>query len=76
MEGPESFIIEIEASKVGNLIQEFKNDAEFLAQHLKIMNNRMVHLNPRFQGNPPEAKRPSHQQESTEAYQNQIGKMG
>ena len=42
MEGPESFIIEIEASKVGNLIQEFKNDAEFLARHLKIMNNRMV----------------------------------
>jgi hypothetical protein len=31
----------------------------------------MVLLNPRFQGNLPEARRPSHQQESAEVYQNE-----
>lgn len=49
MVGPESFVIEIEADKVAGLMQEFNNDAGLLAQHLKVMNNRMVLLNPRFQ---------------------------
>lgn len=49
MVGPESFVIEIEKSKVPMLLREFNNDPSKLAQHLKIMNNRMVLLNPRFQ---------------------------
>lgn len=48
--GPESFVIEIEPQKVAVLLNEFRNDASLLASHLKIMNNRMVLLNPRFQG--------------------------
>lgn len=50
MMGPESFVIEIEPQKVAVLLNEFQNDAALLASHLKIMNNRMVLLNPRFQG--------------------------
>jgi len=50
MMGPESFVIEIEPQKVAVLLNEFHNDANLLASHLKIMNNRMVLLNPRFQG--------------------------
>ena len=46
MKGPESFIIEIEASKVGALLNEFAGDLSIMAQHLKIMNKRMVLLNP------------------------------
>jgi hypothetical protein len=49
MVGPESYVIEIEKEKVSMLLGEFRNDASLLAQHLKIMNNRMVLLNPRFQ---------------------------
>ncbi len=49
MVGPESFVIEIEKEKVPMLLNEFRNDASSLAAHLKIMNNRMVLLNPRFQ---------------------------
>ena len=43
---PDSFIIEIENSKVQHLINEFSNDFYVMAQHLKIMNKRMVLLNP------------------------------
>lgn len=46
VELPDSFIIEIEAPKVGKLIQEFNNDFTFMANYLKIMNKRMVLLNP------------------------------
>ena len=46
VELPDSFIIEIEAPKVGKLIQEFNNDFNFMANYLKIMNKRMVLLNP------------------------------
>lgn len=48
MELPDSFIIEIENSKVDHLISEFGNDFGLMAQHLKIMNKRMVLLNPKF----------------------------
>jgi len=54
MVGPESFVIEIEAAKVGTLMQEFLNDTNLLAQNLKILNNRMVLLNPKFQNSGPE----------------------
>ena len=42
----DSFIIEIEAAKVGHLLDEFQNNFEAMATHLKIMNKRMVLLNP------------------------------
>ena len=43
---PDSFIIEIESQKVNQLITEFNNDFQHMAQFLKIMNKRMVLLNP------------------------------
>ena len=46
VELPDSFIIEIEAAKVGQLIQEFGSDFSHMANFLKIMNKRMVLLNP------------------------------
>ena len=46
MEGPESFIIEIEREKVEGLLNEFDGDLSWLAQHLKLMNKRMVLINP------------------------------
>jgi hypothetical protein len=45
-EQPDSFIIEIENAKVEHLINEFSNDFFMMADHLKIMNKRMVLLNP------------------------------
>ena len=45
---PDSFIIEIEAAKVQHLLNEFTNDFSLMARHLKIMNKRMVLLNPKF----------------------------
>ena len=45
---PDSFIIEIEAGKVQHLLNEFSNDFSLMANHLKIMNKRMVLLNPKF----------------------------
>ena len=44
--GPESFIIEIEKDKVEGLLNEFEGDLNWLAQHLKLMNKRMVLINP------------------------------
>ena len=46
----ESFVIEIRgADKVESLInKEFGGDFNLMASHLKIMNKRMVLLNPRF----------------------------
>lgn len=43
---PDSFIIEIENMKVQHLVNEFNNDFAIMADHLKIMNKRMVLLNP------------------------------
>ena len=48
LELPDSFIIEIENSKVDHLISEFNHDFDLMAKHLKIMNKRMVLLNPKF----------------------------
>jgi len=45
-EQPDSFIIEIENMKVNHLVNEFGNDFSIMANHLKIMNKRMVLLNP------------------------------
>ena len=43
---PDSFIIEIEAAKVDHLVNEFGQQYDVMANHLKIMNKRMVLLNP------------------------------
>lgn len=45
---PDSFIIEIENTKVDHLITEFNHDFPMMANFLKIMNKRMVLLNPKF----------------------------
>ena len=45
-ERSDSFVIEIQSDKVGALINEFKDDYGLMAEHLKIMNKRMVLLNP------------------------------
>ena len=42
----DSFVIEIQADKVQQLVNEFEGDYGFMAEHLKIMNKRMVLLNP------------------------------
>lgn len=42
----DSFVIEIQADKVQPLISEFGSDYGMMAEHLKIMNKRMVLLNP------------------------------
>lgn len=39
-------MIEIQPDKVEQLINEFKGDYMTMAEHLKIMNKRMVLLNP------------------------------
>jgi hypothetical protein len=39
-------VIEIQNDKVQGLINEFKEDYSLMAEHLKIMNKRMVLLNP------------------------------
>ena len=46
IEGPESFIIEIEKSKVNGLLQEFEGDMSYLAQFLRLQDKRMVLINP------------------------------
>lgn len=44
--GPESFIIEIEKAKVDGLLKEFEGDMGFLAQFLRLQDKRMVLINP------------------------------
>lgn len=46
VDGPESFLIEIEKGKVGGLLQEFDGDMGFLAQFLRLQDKRMVLINP------------------------------
>lgn len=46
-----SFVIEIAADKLGGLLPEFTASGQpyaLMADHLKIMNSRMVLLNPKF----------------------------
>lgn len=42
----DSFVIEIQEGKVQQLVSEFGGDYSLMAEHLKIMNKRMVLLNP------------------------------
>ena len=46
--GQESFIIEIEAEKIEPLMEVFSGDYGHLINHLKILNDRMVLVNPKF----------------------------
>ena len=46
--GPESFVIEIEGSRVSQLMDVFGGDYQHLSNHLKLMNDRMVLVNPKF----------------------------
>lgn len=48
MERAESFVIEIDSSNVETLLRQFNGDLHLLSSYLKIMNNRMVLLNPNF----------------------------
>jgi len=48
VEGPESFVIEIENAKVQGLLSEFEGDFSFLAQFLRLQDKRMVLINPKF----------------------------
>lgn len=44
----DNFVIQIGADKVEQLVGEFGSDYTSMAAHLKIMNRRMVLLNPRY----------------------------
>ena len=44
----ESFVIQIDKDKVSSLIDIFGGDFSFLAKHLKIIDDRMVLVNPNF----------------------------
>lgn len=44
--GTESFLIDIEASKVQGLLAQFDGDLNLMAKHLKLMENKMCLLNP------------------------------
>ena len=46
IDGPESFVIEIENSKVQGLLSEFESDYSFMAQFLRLQDKRMVLINP------------------------------
>ncbi len=48
-EGPEQFVIEIEAMRVKQLMDIFDGDYKHLCSHLKLMNDRMVLVNPKFE---------------------------
>jgi hypothetical protein len=48
----ESFVIEIEASKVAALMEVFNSNFALMADHLKLMDDRMVLINPRFDPTP------------------------
>jgi len=48
LEGPETFVIEIEPERVQKLMDVFDGDLYHLSSHLKLMNERMVLVNPKF----------------------------
>jgi hypothetical protein len=54
-DGLESFVIEIGPDRITKLMEVFQGDFHHLANHLKLMNERMVLVNPKFQGMPPPA---------------------
>lgn len=67
LNGPESFIIEIENIRVQQLMDVFSGDYHHLANHLKLMNDRMVLVNPKFQGEQPDPTAEDDQQQPDQA---------
>ena len=47
--GRDSFVIEIETSKVDQLMDVFDGSYDKLINHLKVLEDRMVLVNPRFE---------------------------
>lgn len=47
--GPEQFVIDIEADRVKQLMDIFGGDYHQLCSNLKLMNDRMVLVNPKFE---------------------------
>ena len=47
--GPEQFVIDIEQARVSQLLEIFNADYKHLCSHLKLMNDRMVLVNPKFE---------------------------
>ena len=48
LESPESLLIELPTKRAEEILHEFKNDYERMAQCLQVMNKRLVLLNPKF----------------------------
>lgn len=55
--GPDTFVIEIDSAKVEGLLKEFGGDFGFLAQFLRLQDKRMVLINPKYQ--PAQAEPPA-----------------
>jgi hypothetical protein len=50
--GSDQFVIEIESNRVSTLLDVFSGDFHHLANHLKILDNRMVLVNPKYKPEP------------------------
>mmetsp|Transcript_40266 Transcript_40266/g.38734 ORF Transcript_40266/g.38734 Transcript_40266/m.38734 type:complete len:114 (+) Transcript_40266:724-1065(+) len=48
IETPESFMIQIPESKAKAILQEFSNNLEFLASSLRLTNNKLILMSPKF----------------------------
>lgn len=48
VESPESLLIELPEAKAQAIMSEFKNDYEYMASSLQVMNKRLVLLNPKY----------------------------
>ena len=48
VESPESYLIDLPASKAQELMGEFEHDYDLMADSLQVMNKRLYLLNPKF----------------------------
>lgn len=48
VESPESLLIELPEKRATDILKEFENDYESMANSLQVMNKRLVLLNPKF----------------------------
>lgn len=48
LESPESLLIELPERRAQDILNEFQNDYEAMANSLQVMNKRLVLLNPKF----------------------------
>lgn len=56
--GRDSYVIEIETSKVDQLMEVFDGSYDKLINHLKVLDDRMVLVNPRFEKREPSVEKP------------------